>query len=133
MARSAETTNAGAAQAQRASLGQLQAAVMDVVWDEGGWLTSAEVHGRLDRRPPLAYTTVMTILVRLWQKGRLERTRRGKAFAYRALQSREEFAAARMGAILAGAGDPAATLSRFLTSIGPEDREQLRRLLRQRT
>jgi predicted transcriptional regulator len=50
------------------STGELERAVMDVLWDQGGWLTPGEVHQRLGD-PVLAYTTVMTILVRLWRNG----------------------------------------------------------------
>ncbi len=35
-----------------------------------------------DRRQPLAYTTVMTVLSRLAEKGVLERTPQGRGFAY---------------------------------------------------
>ena len=55
------------------SMGELERAVMDVLWDQGGWLTPGEVHQRL--QDPPAYTTVMTILVRLCGKGRVERHR----------------------------------------------------------
>ncbi|MDP9418624.1 MAG: BlaI/MecI/CopY family transcriptional regulator, partial [Actinomycetota bacterium] len=36
---------------------------MEVLWDRGGWLTPGEVHEVLSAQRPLAYTTVMTILV----------------------------------------------------------------------
>src|SRR5215208_6388826 len=62
------------------SMGELERAVMDILWDQGGWLTPGEVHQRL--QDPPAYTTVMTILVRLCTKGRVERHRDGRAYAY---------------------------------------------------
>jgi hypothetical protein len=37
-----------------------EAAVVDVLWDQGGWLTPGEVHEVLAADRPLAYTTVMT-------------------------------------------------------------------------
>ena len=101
---------------------------MDVLWDQSGWLTPGEVHGRLSD-PALAYTTVMTILVRLWRKGRLERHRDGRAYAYHPLTSREEYAAARMEELLAATTNRSAVLNRFLEAMGPADRAQLRRLL----
>ena len=111
-------------------MGELEASVMDVLWDRGGWLTPAEVHEALEPGRPLAYTTVMTILVRLWQKGRLERQRDGRAYAYRPTRTREEYAADRMGAVLAAAGqDRPLALSHFLEGLGAADRAQLRRLL----
>lgn len=109
--------------------GELEAAVMDVLWDHGGWLTPGEVHDVVCRDRPLAYNTVMTILVRLFEKGRLERQRDGRAFAYRPLQSREEYAAARMGGVLADVRDRPAALARFVETLSPGDVAQLRRLV----
>jgi predicted transcriptional regulator len=111
-------------------MGELESSVMEVLWNRGGWSTPGEVHEVLAAARPLAYTTVMTILVRLWRKGRLERQRDGRAYAYRAVQSREEHAAARMGELLHGVADRPAALSHFLQSLPPEDRVQLRRMLR---
>lgn len=117
---------------ERAKLatGELEAGVLDVLWARGGWLTPGEVHDVLDAQRPLAYTTVMTILVRLWQKGRLERQRDGRAYAYRPLQTKEEVAAARMGEVLTGVGDRPRALSHFLQSLDAADRAQLRRMLK---
>jgi len=110
------------------SMGELERAVMDILWDSGGWLTPGEVHTLL-RDPSLAYTTVMTILVRLWRKARVERQRDGRAYAYHPVVTREQSAAARMEELLAEARDRAAVLSHFLDGMNPSDRAQLRRLL----
>ena len=115
---------------EKLAMGELEAAVMDVLWDRRGWLSPGEVHEVLAARRPLAYTTVMTILVRLWQKGRLERERDGRAFVYRPLLSREEQAAARMGELLTGVADRPAVFSHFLSALPAADRAQLRRMLR---
>jgi predicted transcriptional regulator len=111
-------------------MGGLEAMVMDVLWDRRGWLTPGEVHEVLATDRSMAYTTVMTILVRLWQKGRLERQRDGRAYAYRALQSREEHAASRMQELLTRVGDRPTALAYFLEALPRADRDQLRRLLR---
>jgi predicted transcriptional regulator len=110
------------------SIGELERAVMDVLWDQGGWLTPGEVHQRLGD-PSLAYTTVMTILVRLWHKGRTERHRDGRAYAYHPVQSREQYLAERMEQVLGEARDRSAVFSHFLDTMDPGDRAQLRRLL----
>jgi predicted transcriptional regulator len=110
------------------SMGELERAVMDVLWDQGGWLTPGEVHQRLGD-PALAYTTVMTILVRLWHKGRTERHRDGRAYAYHPVQTREQYVAERMEQVLAQARDRSAVFSHFLDTMDPGDRAQLRRLL----
>lgn len=106
---------------------------MDVLWDRGGWLTPGEVHEVLSAERPLAYNTVMTILVRLWEKGRLERQRDGRAYAYRPVRTREEHAAAGMGELLLGARDRPVALSHFVEDLSESDRAQLRRMLRSRS
>lgn len=122
----------GEVRAPRRPMGDLESAIMDVLWDQGGWRVPGEVHAVLDRQRPIAYTTVLTVLVRLSQKGRLERRRDGRAYAYRALQTRQEHIGGRMGDLLVSAGDRPGTLSRFLDSLAPSDRDQLRRMLQGR-
>jgi predicted transcriptional regulator len=114
----------------RLQMGELEAMVMDVLWDRGGWLSPGETHEVIAARRTLAYTTVMTILVRLWQKGRLERQRDGRAYVYRPTQSREEYIATSMQSMLKGVGDRPAALAHFVESLAPADRDQLRRVLR---
>lgn len=113
------------------AMGELEAAVMDALWDRGGWSTPGEIHAVV-ADDSLAYTTVMTILVRLWQKGRVERQRDGRAYAYRATATREETVGARMGEVLVAAGDRPAALGFFLKALSPADRAQLRRLLQKK-
>ncbi len=109
--------------------GELEAAVMQLLWDQGGWLTPGEVHEQLSRARPLAYNTVLTILVRLWEKKRLERERDGRAYAYRPVQTRGEYAATRMEEVLGEARDRSAALASFAEALDDSDRTQLRRLL----
>lgn len=54
---------------ERLGMGELEARVLDVLWDAEGQLTPAEVNARLDSDRQLAYTTVMAVLVRLFEKG----------------------------------------------------------------
>ena len=66
-------------------VGPLERRVMDHLWRSGP-STVGEVRAALNRESPqqLAYTTVMTILVRLSDKGYLSRTREGRLFRYAA-------------------------------------------------
>ena len=66
--------------AERRPMGALEAEVLDVLWHADGPVTPADV--RTAMGTDLAYTTVMTILVRLWEKGLTERTKQGRAYAY---------------------------------------------------
>ncbi|MBI2706646.1 MAG: BlaI/MecI/CopY family transcriptional regulator [Actinobacteria bacterium] len=117
----------------KAGTGELEAAVMDVLWSSSGWMTAGEVHDRLSSDRHLAYNTVMTILVRLWNKGRVHRQRDGRAFAYQARVSREEWAATRMDEVLDEVDDRPAVLNLLLAKMTRADRDQLRRLLSERS
>ena len=59
---------------------------MEAVWAASAPVSVREVMGRLnDGRPePLAYTTVMTVMSRLAEKGALERSPVGRGYAYEA-------------------------------------------------
>ncbi len=69
------------------SLGELECAVLEQVWahDE---VTVSDVVATIGR--PLAYTTIMTTLDRLYRKGLLVRVKRGRAFAYQAACSKQD-------------------------------------------
>ena len=116
----------------RAPMGALENAIMNVLWEQDGWLTPAEVHDALAATRPLAYTTVMTVLVRLWRKDRLQRQADGRAYAYRPVVTREQHAALLMHESLAAGGNQARALSFFLESLTTAERSQLRRLLNER-
>jgi len=108
-------------------LGHLEESVMDVLWASGECSVRAVVD-HLDR--PLAYTTVMTTLDRLFKKGLLERRKSERAFLYSPKLSRDEFTRARAGDLVAGflAGpQPSRELlvSCFLDAVGQHDDEVL--------
>jgi predicted transcriptional regulator len=81
------------------SLGPLEIAVMEILWERG----ESNVHDvveKLDR--PLAYTTVMTTLDRLYKKGLLNRHKSERAFLYSTRQTRLEWEHKRAGEFVAG-------------------------------
>jgi len=110
-------------------LGELELDVLRVVWRRGQ-ATVAEVRVALSLRRPLAYTTVMTVMVRLFQKGLLRRAKRGRAYMYSPTKTREEVVASLAGdvahALLADFGDVA--IAQFVKEVGAVDREALARL-----
>lgn len=116
--------------AEDGQLGPLEAELLGALWESGTWRSAPELHDLLAASRPLAYTTVSTVLIRLWHKGHIERVRDGRAFAYRALRSREQYIAARMAGLLADLEDRPRALSWFLDFLEPGERAQLRRLLR---
>ena len=107
--------------------GQLEALVMDVLWDAPGPMVPAAVREQLSGERDLAYTTVLTILVRLWEKGALERQQVGRAHAYRPAVNREAHAARRMNELLAATSDHPGVLTRFVEALTPEQLAELRR------
>jgi predicted transcriptional regulator len=73
-------------------LGQLELAVMEIIWQRET-VTVRDVLTVLQKERTLAYTTVMTIMQRLTDKGLLLAEKAGKAHRYRAAQTREDFIA----------------------------------------
>lgn len=63
------------------ALTALELRIMRVIWSRGA-STVGEVQSEL--KPPLAYTTVQTMLNILQRKGRLKRELRGRAYIYSA-------------------------------------------------
>lgn len=100
---------------------------MKVLWCADEPLTPAEVRERLDL--DLAYTTVMTVLGRLHDKGRALREQRGRAFAYTPAVSESQLAAEQMNAVLSSATDRDGALGGFVGGLSRRDRAAIRRLL----
>lgn len=67
--------------AEISQIGDLEADVMSVVWEKGR-ATVQEVLDTLAPRRALAYTTVMTVMSRLAEKGLLNREKEGRAYIY---------------------------------------------------
>lgn len=72
-------------------LGPLESEIMEVVWHQGE-VTVRDVHKALEAHRPIAYTTVMTTLGRLADKGFLRRVEAQPAHQYSALVSRDQYA-----------------------------------------
>jgi predicted transcriptional regulator len=114
--------------ARAPSLGSLEAKIMRVAWQHPDeFMPVREMLGQLD--DALAYTTVMTVMNRLFEKGLLRRRREGRAWAYRPTGSREAYVAATMTEALDVAEDRTAALLHFLADLDPGEAAALRRLL----
>ena len=107
---------------------------MQQVWREGE-TTVKRVMEALNRKtkPPRAYTTYMTVMQRLDDKGLLDRTRSGRHDTYVPTLSREEYqeqrAAAQVQGLVDEFGDVAlAHFAKSLETLDPARRRQLRRL-----
>ena len=113
--------------AERRPMGSLESSVLEELWRSSDALTPAQVLAALDG--DLAYTTVMTILTRLWRKGQVTRSRSGRAYAYAPTLPQAEFLAERMGGELRRTRDRSAVLSQFVDRLSKADPEALRGLL----
>jgi predicted transcriptional regulator len=119
----------------RAALGRLERAVMDTVW-AGGDVSVRDVQTALGR--PVAYTTVMTTLDRLYKKGLVHRRREGRAFVYTAALERHEIEATMTAGLLdgvlsSGPGAARPFLSNLVDAVGDSDDkllDELERLVR---
>lgn len=81
------------------ALGRLELALMDLLWSRSE-CTVREAMDHLER--PLAYTTVMTTLDRLYKKGLLNRHKSQRAFVYSAGLSRAEWERRCAGDLVSG-------------------------------
>ncbi len=110
----------------RRPMGALVEHVMEYLWAVDT-ASAPEVHQAV--APDLAYTTVTTVLSRLWEKGRVERTRRGRSYVYSPVRSEAEHRADAMSTTLEAAADRAAVLSSFVEALHAKDLAVLRDLL----
>jgi predicted transcriptional regulator len=106
--------------------GELESAIMDVVWAGDRAYLVREVRERLSYNRPVAYTTVMTVMNILHGKGVLCREKHGRAWRYWPVESREEHDARLMAEVLRSGGDEHITMLRFVERVSEEERESLR-------
>ena len=110
-------------------LGQLEAAVMDLIWERERPVLVRDVLEEMQRERDIAYTTVMTVMDNLHRKDFLARERDGRAYRYSAARSRAEHTAGLMKDVLTFTSDHSATLSHFVEHISAEDLAELRAAL----
>nr|WP_323376026.1 BlaI/MecI/CopY family transcriptional regulator [Streptomyces sp. RB17] len=111
-------------------LGELEDAVMTRVWKWNRPVTVREVLEDLQQERSLAYTTVMTVLDNLHQKGWVRREAEGRAYRYEAVSTRAAYAAALMNDAWSQSDNPAAALVAFFGMMSDEQRQALRDAVR---
>jgi predicted transcriptional regulator len=119
------------------SLGALEREVMAVAWDRGE-INVREACAQLSS--PVAYTTVMTTMDRLFKKGLLARRKVGRAFVYRATATRDELEGAVATELVQSlferpGGAPLPILSSLVDAVSDRDRallDDLERLIREK-
>lgn len=104
-------------------LGELESALMEWMWHRGEATPS---EAQAECAPGLAYTTVMTTMVRLWKKGLLNRRKAGKAYAYIPVLAKEEYQKQLthhlLGMALNEGKDAEAVLSHFVDVVGADEK-----------
>ena len=110
-------------------LGPLEAEIMEVVWDQGE-VTVRDVHDAIAEDRSIAYTTVMTTLGRLADKGFLKRKEAHPAHRYSAVVTREQYARSTVKSVVDWLVDhfPEPAVAYFVDRVGEEDDESIERL-----
>lgn len=116
-----------------ASLGELEKQIMDVVW-ERKHCSVRDVLTRLQKDRKLAYTTIMTIMGRLVEKGVLVRKLHGSSYLYESKVNREKFVSSYVHNMFKTAvstlGQEAVThFAREIQKLSPEKRDKLVKML----
>ncbi|MEU6864821.1 BlaI/MecI/CopY family transcriptional regulator [Streptomyces sp. NPDC046876] len=111
-------------------LGELEDAVMTRVWQWNRPVTVREVLEDLQQERSIAYTTVMTVMDNLHQKGWVRREAEGRAYRYTAVSTRAAYSAALMNEAWSTSDNPAAALVAFFGMMSAEQREALRDAIR---
>src|SRR4249920_1348595 len=111
--------------------GELEAVIMDRLWERGRPMLVREMVDALHDDRALAYTTVMTVMENLHRKGWLRRERDGRAWRYEPTGSRSGYTAALMNDALGTSTDRRTALAHFVLQMSPHDAALLQRALDQ--
>lgn len=117
-------------------LGELESDVMEIIWQSKGPISVRIVTQSLQKKRQIAYTTVMTIMGRLVEKGLLKRKESGKAYIYQPVYSKDRFLTRVSRQIIknfiANFGDTAiAHFAEELNRLTPTKRKELKKLLKE--
>lgn len=113
-------------------LGELEAAVMSRLWERGQPMSVRQVLEDLRKDREIAYTTVMTVMERLYRKQFLTRVEDGRAFIYEPASSRADYTAQVMAAALSASADRTAALINFADQVSPNEAKALWEALNRR-
>jgi predicted transcriptional regulator len=118
---------AGGEDGGRRASGELEGAILAVLWAAGRPLTTPEVHQAVGA--DLAYTTTATVLSRLVDKGLVTRRKQGRALEYTPTTDEADLASVGFRSVLTRSHDRRALLQGFVESLSTDDEAILRALL----
>ncbi len=106
----------------RQVLGELEAEIMERMWDRGS-SSVRDIYECLAERREIAYTTVMTVMGRLADKGLLSRRQQGRAYLYSPSETRGSFCAGVVRSVVEGlfGGANRPVLAHFVEQLSEED------------
>lgn len=115
-------------------LGELESEIMEIIWGQKGSISVKDVTEILEKRRKIAYTTVMTIMARLVNKGVLVRHLSGPSYLYKPKVTKEQFIARAVHGIFSSAvstlGEEVLThFVKEIQKISPKRRQQLLKIL----
>lgn len=117
-------------------LGELESEVMEIIWQSPNPVSVRDITEILQKKRKIAYTTVMTIMGRLVDKGLLNCQQEGRAYMYKSAVSKDKFLTRISRQIIknfvSSFGD--AAVAHFVEEVGklsPAKRIKLRRLLKE--
>jgi predicted transcriptional regulator len=118
-------------------LGPLETEIMQILWEDER-STVKKVHRRLSQQRDIAYTTVMTTMSRLSEKGVLTRHREGLAYVYAPAITEEDFVQMVVRQVLDGLlNDYSDTAIEYMVDYlarnNPSELERLQRTIKART
>jgi predicted transcriptional regulator len=111
----------------RRPVGALEKEILRVIWAADGPLTPGQVVERLGL--DLAYTSVATVIGRLYSKDLLVRTKSGRGYEYTAAVTEPELAARMIGRVLDSSADRSAAMTGFVSGLSRRDAKALRQML----
>jgi|SRR3989344_4855986 len=117
-------------------LGELESEIMEIIWKANDLISVKVVTEILQKKRKIAYTTVMTIMGRLVDKGLLKITAHSKAYSYQAAYSRDKFLTKATRQIIkdfvSSFGDTAiAHFAEELDKIPPDKKKKLLKILKE--
>lgn len=124
-----DSGRSGGSRGRRRAQGELESQVLAVLRASPDPVTASWVRHQLGGG--LAYTTVVTILTRLYAKQAVTRKKSGRSYLWAALADEAGLAALRMRRMLDGEADRNAVLTSFVTSLSAEDERLVRDLLQE--
>lgn len=117
-------------------LGELESEIMRIIWQSNSSVSVRDVTKKLRKNRKIAYTTVMTVMGRLSDKGLLKRIASGRAYIYKSAYSKDRFLTRVSRQIIrnlmANFGESAiAHFAQEVEKLAPQKRQQLRKILKE--